>query len=138
MIARKWRKQDSELGERLQVSFVGLTEEGARDVANKGGYGDKVSVVKTSFKANSKVNPLASARGTRLSALCPAQQQGGQSIQGETRKLHCLDADKHRHCIPWTYSLVQNDTWAAWHSAHMLARSSRGTGKAPALCTLLV
>jgi hypothetical protein len=38
-----------------QVSFVGLTEEAAREVAEKEGYADKVSVAKTSFKANSKV-----------------------------------------------------------------------------------
>ncbi len=37
-----------------QVSFVGLTEEAAREQAAKDGYGDKVAVVKTSFKANSK------------------------------------------------------------------------------------
>lgn len=39
----------------MQVSFVGLTEEAAREAAQKDGYGDKVAVVKTSFKANSKV-----------------------------------------------------------------------------------
>ena len=39
----------------LQVSFVGATEEAAREAAQKNGYGDKVAVVKTSFKANSKV-----------------------------------------------------------------------------------
>lgn len=41
----------------LQVSFVGATEEAAREAAQKNGYGDKVAVVKTSFKANSKVGP---------------------------------------------------------------------------------
>ena len=39
----------------LQVSFVGKTEEAAREAAEKEGYGGKVAVVKTSFKANSKV-----------------------------------------------------------------------------------
>ena len=34
---------------------MGLTEEAAREAATKEGYADKVSVVKTSFKANSKV-----------------------------------------------------------------------------------
>lgn len=38
-----------------EVSFVGLTEEAAREQAEKNGYKDKVAVVKTSFKANSKV-----------------------------------------------------------------------------------
>ncbi len=38
-----------------QVSFVGHTEEAARDVAQKGGWADKLAVTKTSFKANSKV-----------------------------------------------------------------------------------
>lgn len=41
-----------------QVSFVGLTEEAAREKADKEGYGDKVAVAKTSFKANSKVRSL--------------------------------------------------------------------------------
>ena len=40
----------------VQVSFVGVTEEQAREAAEKDGYGDKVAVVKTSFKANSKVD----------------------------------------------------------------------------------
>lgn len=39
----------------VQVSFVGATEEQARETAQKKGYGDKVAVVKTSFKANTKV-----------------------------------------------------------------------------------
>lgn len=38
---------------------MGLTEEAAREQAAKEGYGDKVAVVKTSFKANSKVRPKA-------------------------------------------------------------------------------
>jgi hypothetical protein len=38
----------------VQVSFVGLTEEAAREQAEKEGYKDKLAVVKTSFKANSK------------------------------------------------------------------------------------
>ena len=41
----------------LQVSFVGLTEEAAREQAEKNGYKDKIAVTKTSFKANSKVLP---------------------------------------------------------------------------------
>ncbi len=43
----------------LQVSFVGATEEQARDAAQKAGYGDKLAVVKTSFRANSKVRHSA-------------------------------------------------------------------------------
>ena len=38
-----------------EVSFVGLTEEAAREQAEKDGYKDKIAVTKTSFKANSKV-----------------------------------------------------------------------------------
>jgi len=38
----------------LQVSFVGMTEEQAREKAQEGGWADKVAVQKTSFKANSK------------------------------------------------------------------------------------
>lgn len=37
-----------------EVSFVGLTEEAAREAAAAGGFGSQVGVVKTSFKANSK------------------------------------------------------------------------------------
>ena len=37
-----------------EVSFVGLTEEAAREAATAGGFGAQVGVVKTSFKANSK------------------------------------------------------------------------------------
>ena len=38
---------------------MGLTEEAAREQAAKDGYSDKVAVVKTSFKANSKVHSPA-------------------------------------------------------------------------------
>lgn len=34
---------------------MGATEEQARETAQKSGYGDKLAVVKTSFKANTKV-----------------------------------------------------------------------------------
>lgn len=51
----------------LQVSFVGLTEEQARDKAQAGGYGDKVAVSKTSFKANSKA--LAEKEGEGMAKL---------------------------------------------------------------------
>ena len=37
-----------------EVSFVGLTEEAAREAAASGGFSSQVAVVKTSFKANSK------------------------------------------------------------------------------------
>ena len=46
-----------------QVSFVGATEEQAREAAQKAGYGDKLAVVKTSFRANSKV---CSTQGGRV------------------------------------------------------------------------
>lgn len=42
----------------MQVSFVGATEEAAREAAQKNGYADKLAVTKTSFKANSKVSSL--------------------------------------------------------------------------------
>lgn len=61
-----------------QVSFVGLTEDAAREAADKGGYGDKVAVVKTSFKANSKVRAMRLIRRCDLRAfiLCRAQALG--------------------------------------------------------------
>ena len=42
-----------------EVSFVGLTEEAAREKAEAEGWADKVAVSKTSFKANSKVRAHA-------------------------------------------------------------------------------
>ncbi len=53
----------------LQVSFVGLTEEAAREQATKDGYSDKVAVVKTSFKANSKVHNPPSSPSCRQSVI---------------------------------------------------------------------
>ena len=50
----------------LQVSFVGLTEEAAREQATKDGYSDKVAVVKTSFKANSKVRATSTWQSIRI------------------------------------------------------------------------
>ena len=47
----------------LQVSFVGLTEEAAREQAEKDGYKDKIAVTKTSFKANSKVVHMSQKLG---------------------------------------------------------------------------
>ena len=51
----------------LQVSFVGMTEEQAREKAQEGGWGDRVAVSKTSFKANSKA--LAEKEGEGIAKL---------------------------------------------------------------------
>lgn len=51
----------------LQVSFVGMTEEQAREKAQEGGWGDKIAVSKTSFKANSKA--LAEKEGEGIAKL---------------------------------------------------------------------
>ena len=51
-----------------EVSFVGLTEEAAREAAAAGGFSSQVAVVKTSFKANSKACP-GSRDGAVLRAL---------------------------------------------------------------------
>jgi len=50
-----------------EVSFVGATEEAAREAAEAGGYASKVKVVKTSFKANSKA--LAEKEGDGLAKM---------------------------------------------------------------------
>ena len=42
---------------------MGQTEEAARETAQKGGFADKVAVVKTSFKANSKVGSRDGCNG---------------------------------------------------------------------------
>lgn len=66
-----------------EVSFVGATEEAAREAADKGGYGRHVAVVKTSFKANSKA--LAEKEGEGLAKMiyrkdtgCARARAGGQ------------------------------------------------------------
>ena len=61
----------------LQVSFVGLTEEAAREQAEKDGYKDKIAVTKTSFKANSKVLPISLK--LRVCTLSPLQASLGGS-----------------------------------------------------------
>ena len=53
-----------------EVSFVGLTEEAAREQAEKDGYKDKIAVTKTSFKANSKVGGNLSIYSLEPSATC--------------------------------------------------------------------
>ena len=53
--------------EHAQVSFVGMTEEAAREKAEKEGWGNKVAVTKTSFKANSKA--LAEKEGEGMAKL---------------------------------------------------------------------
>ena len=57
-----------------EVSFVGATEEVAREAADKGGYGRHVAVVKTSFKANSKA--LAEKEGDGLAKMIYRKDTG--------------------------------------------------------------
>ncbi|KAK9916992.1 hypothetical protein WJX75_009601 [Coccomyxa subellipsoidea] len=71
-----------------EVSFVGLTEEAAREQATKDGYSDKVAVVKTSFKANSKA--LAEKEGDGMAKMIYRKDTGeilGVHILG----LHAAD-----------------------------------------------
>ena len=64
---------------------MGATEEQAREAAQKAGYGDKLAVVKTSFRANSKV---CSTQGGMLAEFSCIQVQevitrnGGQRAPG--------------------------------------------------------
>ena len=51
----------------LQVSFVGLTEEAAREAAAAGGFASQIAVVKSSFKANSKA--LAEKEGEGMAKM---------------------------------------------------------------------
>jgi dihydrolipoamide dehydrogenase len=57
-----------------EVSFVGMTEEQAREKAQEGGWGDKVAVSKTSFKANSKA--LAEKEGEGIAKLIYRKDTG--------------------------------------------------------------
>ncbi|CAL8467252.1 g6788 [Coccomyxa elongata] len=71
-----------------EVSFVGLTEDAAREQATKDGYSDKVAVVKTSFKANSKA--LAEKEGEGMAKMIYRKDTGeilGVHILG----LHAAD-----------------------------------------------
>ncbi|CAL5225290.1 g8089 [Coccomyxa viridis] len=57
-----------------EVSFVGLTEEAAREQAEKDGYKDKIAVTKTSFKANSKA--LAEKEGEGMAKMIYRKDTG--------------------------------------------------------------
>jgi dihydrolipoamide dehydrogenase len=57
-----------------EVSFVGHTEEAAREVATKGGFADKVAVAKTYFKGNSKA--LAMIEGDGMGKLIYRKDTG--------------------------------------------------------------
>ncbi|KAK9833089.1 hypothetical protein WJX74_006791 [Apatococcus lobatus] len=57
-----------------EVSFVGHTEEAAREAAQKGGFADKLAVTKTSFKANSKA--LAEKEGEGLAKMMYRKDTG--------------------------------------------------------------
>ena len=51
----------------MQVAFVGLTEEAAREKAQKEGWAEKLAVSKTAFKANSKA--LAETEGDGIAKM---------------------------------------------------------------------
>ncbi|WPT14277.1 Dihydrolipoyl dehydrogenase 1 [Picochlorum sp. SENEW3] len=57
-----------------EVSFVGVTEDAAREAAEKGGYADKVEVAKTYFKGNSKA--LAEIEGDGMGKLIYRKDTG--------------------------------------------------------------
>lgn len=57
-----------------EVSFVGLTEDAAREKAEKDGYADRVAVAKTYFKGNSKA--LAELEGDGMGKLIYRKDTG--------------------------------------------------------------
>jgi dihydrolipoamide dehydrogenase len=57
-----------------EVSFVGVTEDAARENADKGGYADQVEVAKTYFKGNSKA--LAEIEGDGMGKLIYRKDTG--------------------------------------------------------------
>ena len=65
-----------------EVSFVGLTEEAAREAAAAGGFSSQVAVVKTSFKANSKVRAAPGPGAALQAARSPVRAVDGRCGQG--------------------------------------------------------
>lgn len=60
----------------LQVAFVGLTEEAAREKAQKEGWSDKLALSKTAFKANSKA--LAETEADGIAKMIYRQEGRGE------------------------------------------------------------
>lgn len=71
-----------------EVSFVGLTEDGAREKAQKEGYGDKVAVAKTYFKGNSKA--LAEIEGDGMGKLI-YRKDTGEILGAHLIGIHAAD-----------------------------------------------
>ena len=71
-----------------EVSFVGATEEKAREDAEKGGYGSKVAVAKTYFKGNSKA--LAEIEGDGMGKLI-YRTDTGEILGVHLMGLHAAD-----------------------------------------------
>ncbi|KAK9823539.1 hypothetical protein WJX72_003553 [[Myrmecia] bisecta] len=71
-----------------EVSFVGPTEEQARETAQKEGWADKLAVVKTSFKANSKA--LAEKEGEGMAKMI-YRKDTGEIIGVHIIGLHAAD-----------------------------------------------
>ena len=65
---------------------MGLTEDAAREAAEKDGYADKVAVVKTSFKANSKASAAAGCPDDE----CRAVAEHGRLHPGPYVDTHAL------------------------------------------------
>ena len=73
---------------------MGLPEEAAREQAEKDGYKDKLAVVKTSFKANSK----ASTRALHAAAHAPCSQLLAAPAAWSTLSVKaCLASGQYRH-----------------------------------------
>jgi len=71
-----------------EVSFVGQTEEAARETAEAGGWGKHVAVVKTSFKANSKA--LAEKEGEGMAKMI-YRKDSGEILGVHIFGLHAAD-----------------------------------------------
>ena len=126
-----------------EVSFVGATEEVARAEAEKKGYADKVAVVKTSFKANSKA--LAEKEGEGLAKMIYRKDTGeilGVHIIG----LHAADLIHEASNAVATGQRVQDIKFNVhahptlsevldelFKGAHVEAGAGKGTKAAPAL-----
>jgi len=73
-----------------EVSFVGLTEENAREQAEKDGYKDKIAVTKTSFKANSKVGFITPSAVLKILSVLVNVSLSEQDHERRQHSLYCL------------------------------------------------
>ena len=99
----------------MQVSFVGLTEDAAREKAEKDGYADRVAVAKTYFKGNSKA--LAELEGDGMGKLIYRQARCNRKGGALPGRLHLGAPDHWMLC------------WLRWANAPPRTDCRKDTGE---------